>query len=61
VVGSYRPLYNLLRESGLTTVVLEAIENLDPVSRDVALGLIGEWEGDLNELLATAASLAVSS
>jgi hypothetical protein len=61
VVGSYRPLYNLLRESGLTSVALEAIENLEPVSRDVALGLIGEWEGDLNELLTTATSLAVSS
>ena len=60
VVGSYRPLYNLLRESGMTSVVLEAIENLEPVSRDVALGLIGEWEGDLNELLTTATSLAVS-
>jgi hypothetical protein len=60
VVAVFRPLRDLLREPGLTSLVVERIEELDVVTRDVALGLLGEWEGSLPELIDAARSLAGS-
>jgi hypothetical protein len=58
VVQAFRPIRALLSEPEMLADVLSNLESLDPVVAEIALGLLGEWEGDLPSLVAAARHLA---
>ena len=58
VAMSFAPMSRLLQDKDYCAVIAEELDRLDASSLEVALSLMGEWQGSLSSLLEASTELS---